>query len=106
MSSKFSCADAERYWTEATGLHADQLVFVDETGFNQKCFQCRYGRALKNKKCIMQTFGPNTRRTNVIAAVSTRGFLAVQMFQGSCTTEVFNDYIINELVCLLVTCIY
>ena len=61
MSSKFSCADAECYWTEATRLHADQLVFVDETGFNHKCFQHFYGHALKNKKCIMQTVGPNTQ---------------------------------------------
>ena len=46
----------------------------------------------------MRTFGPNTRRTNVIAAVSTQGFLAVQMFQGACTREIYTDFIINELV--------
>ena len=98
MSAKFSSIDAERYWTEITGLRPDQLVFVDETGFNQKCFQRQYGRSFKNQKCRMQTFGPNTRRTNVIAAVSLRGFLAVKMFNASCTRETYNDYIIHELV--------
>ena len=46
----------------------------------------------------MRIFAANTRRTNVIAAVSLRGFLAVKMFQASCNKEIYNEYIINELV--------
>ena len=103
MSSKFSKIDAACYWSQVAGLCPDQLVFVDETGFNQKCFLRCYGRSRKNQKCIMQTFGPNTRRTNVIAAVSQRGFLAVQIFQGACTRAIYNDYIINELVYIFKT---
>lgn len=98
LSSKFSTTDAERYWTEVAGLKPEQLVFVDETGFNQKSFQRRYGRSKKNTKCLMRIFAANTRRTNVIAAVSLRGFLAVKMFQASCNKEIYNEYIINELV--------
>ena len=74
------------------------MVFVDETGFSNKCFYRQYGRSKKNQKCIMQTFGPNMHPTNVIAAVSMCGFLAVQMFQGVCTRDIYNDFIINELV--------
>ena len=98
MSAKFSTVDAERYWSQVAGLRADQLVFVDETGFTQKAFYRRYGRSLKNQKCIMHTFGPSSRRVNIIAAVLLRGFLAVQMFQGACTRDVYNDFIITQLV--------
>ena len=90
--------DVECYWSEVEGLHAEQLVFVDETGFTQKAFYHHYGWPLKNRRCIMHTFGPSSHCTNVIAAVSMCGFLSVQMFQGSCTRDVYNDFIITQLV--------
>ena len=83
------------------GPHTDQLVFVDETGFTQKTFYHHYGQSFMNQKCTMHTFGLSSHWINVIAAGSLRRFLAVQMFHGACTRDVYNDFIITQLVSVL-----
>jgi transposase len=78
------------------------MVYIDETGFAPST--CRnYGWAKKGVQ-IHGVQQANLRpRTSLIGGYLNHRFIAPMLFDGTCNTEVFNQWLLHMLLPLLVT---
>jgi len=75
--------EKELLYTQLIGKYRkDQLVFIDETGFDCKSKNRRYGRAPRGQKVIATGEYLKGRHHSLIAAISTRGVLASYFIPG------------------------
>ena len=88
-----------QYANEICNIMDDNLVFLDETGFNLHLTP-RWGYSPRNSKCSVVV--PNSKGNNVsvIAAIDINGLLAYKVKIGSFNSESFVDFINNELPCI------
>lgn len=63
---------------------ADNIVYFDETGFEQWVSR-EHGWAVRGKKIFGEAVGKYHKRTNLIMAQRGRDWLAPLLFEGSCT---------------------
>lgn len=68
------------------------LVYVDETGFDQNDYR-PYGWADKGKTIHGERRGNRTQRTSLLLAQCGNERLAPMLFEGTCTSDLFNDWL-------------
>jgi transposase len=73
------------------------LVFVDESGFAHDMPRL-YGYSLKGKRCYGKHDWGAKGRTNVIGALLLGTLLTISTFQSNINTEIFNAWVIQDLV--------
>lgn len=72
------------------------LVYLDESGFEPQAVR-RYAYAAKGKRVYGVVCARKRPRTSLIAARIGKDFEEPFLFEGSCTTEVFNGWLERQL---------
>ncbi len=73
------------------------LVFIDESGFAHDMPRTR-GYAKKGERCFGVHDWGAKGRTNVIGALVSGILLTVSLFQTTINTEIFNAWVVQELI--------
>ena len=70
----------------------NNLVYVDESGIELKiCKEKGWGK--KSKKLVGKKSGKYYERTNIIAGLLNNQSIAPMVFNGSCNTDLFNNWV-------------
>ena len=70
----------------------EKLVYIDESGIEERIVKDR-GWGKRNEKLIAKKSGKYYERTNIIAGYVNKKSIAPMVFNGSCTTELFNNWV-------------
>jgi transposase len=88
----------QEYLTALSSINANQIVYVDESGFDPR-EKYAYGWSPIGEKIVDDKKGKRSKRINMISALDAEGNLfAPFVFEGSCNTEIFNIYVSQVLV--------
>lgn len=77
---------------------ADQIVCVDESGSDDKTGDRQYGWSENGVRAIVQRWLRDRKRVSVVAEYSLDGYIASRTFEGTSTRDLFEDFIIDELL--------
>ena len=86
------CLRLEQYKAESR-----PLVYLDESGFAHDMPRL-HGYTLKGERCFGTHDWGAKGRTNVIGALLLGTLLTISMFQANVNTEIFNTWVIQDLV--------
>ena len=75
----------------------EKIVYIDESGIEMKIIKDR-GWGTKKEKLSSKKSGKYYERTNIIAGYVNKKSVAPMVFNGSCTSEVFNSWVENFLI--------
>ncbi|KIJ52296.1 hypothetical protein M422DRAFT_89347, partial [Sphaerobolus stellatus SS14] len=89
------CAQKQAEYVQCIGSNylSEQLVFVDESSFNQRTTYRGYGWALTGQRAVRKAFFLQGKRYSVLPAISLDGIIFVKVVEGSFNTELFTDFI-------------
>ena len=79
-------------------FEAAQIVCVDESGSNDKEGDRNYGWSTQGSKAVVRRWLQRKPRVSVLAAYAVDGYCAARTFMGTCTGDIFEDFIIDELL--------
>jgi len=78
--------------------HADQLIFVDEMGSDDRTGDRSYGWSDKGLRAVVSRWLQRKKRVSVLPAYTVDGYIVATTFPGTCTAEIFEDFIIDQLL--------
>ncbi|ESZ89882.1 transposase [Sclerotinia borealis F-4128] len=77
---------------------ADQLIFVDESGSDERTGDRLYGYAKSGTKAVVSRWLSHRERVSVLPAYTVDGYIASTTFVGTCNGDIFEDFIIEQLL--------
>jgi transposase len=79
---------------------ADQIVSVNESGSDDRAGDRQYGWSTQGARAIVRRWFSRGRRdrVSVLAGYTIEGYIAATTFYGTCTGDLFEGFIINELL--------
>ena len=77
---------------------ARQLVFVDESGSDERTGDRLFGWADSGVRAIVYRWLANKDRVSVLPAYTIEGYIASMTFKGTCTGDIFEEFIIEHLL--------
>ena len=87
---------------EITSLYtADQLVVLDETSKDNRTICRKYGRAPSGEDPFAEVSLDQGVRYSILPALTIDGYLAVRVVEGSINGAEFYDFVVNDVVSLL-----
>lgn len=101
--------ELRREWMEEvqTEFVAEQMVFVDESSKDERTIYRRFGRATKGQDASVKAKFVRGTRYSIAAAITTEGYIATRVVEGSVDGSEFLDYIVEEVVrCIITTCYF
>ena len=75
----------------------ESLVYIDESGIELTICKDR-GWGKKSEKLVGKKSGKYYERTNIIAGLVNNKSIAPMVFNGSCNTDLFNNWVENFLI--------
>jgi transposase len=72
---------------------AEQLIFVDESGANERTADRKYGWSLRGIPCRAKSSGKRSSRWSILPAIGINGYLDWEVYHGSYNAERFNNFI-------------
>jgi transposase len=93
-------ASAEKrseYLEKVSKYNKEQMVYLDESGIDRTICQDR-GWGKVGKLLIGQKSGKHYQRTNIIAGLVNNKLIAPFVFNGTCNTELFNNWVEKFLI--------
>ena len=87
----------EEYQKVIADISPKNLVYIDESGIEMTIVKDR-GWGAKKEKLAGKKSGKYYERTNIIAGYVNKKSIAPMVFNGSCTTELFNSWVENFLI--------
>jgi transposase len=85
------------YKKKIEDIPIDKIVYIDESGIEMKIIKDR-GWGAKKEKLSSKKSGKYYERTNIIAGYVNKKSVAPMVFNGSCTSEVFNSWVESFLI--------
>jgi hypothetical protein len=74
------------------------LIFIDESAKDERSLSRFYGYAPVNTRAQKKVVFVRGKRYTILPALSLDGFVAMDIFEGSCDRIKFNNFILNQLV--------
>jgi len=74
-------------------FRSDQLVFLDESGFNPRNGDATHGWAMKGEVIRCKVPGPKSENYSLLPAMTVDGYIACSVHQGAVNKELFRDFI-------------
>lgn len=75
-------------------------MYLDESGFESSTTR-QYGYALRGQKIYGERSGQTRPRTSLLAALVNKTLIKPMLFDGTCTTKIFNTWLKNWLCPIL-----
>jgi transposase len=79
-------------------LQANQFVFVDESGSDERTGDRNYGYALSGSRAIVKRWLQGRKRVSVLPAYTLDGYIESITFLGTCTGDIFEDFIVDTVL--------
>lgn len=79
----------------------DQLVFMDESSKDERTSTRFYGYSEINSKAIKKVVFIRGKRYTFLPALTKKGIIAVDIMEGSCTKQKFKEFVVSQVVCIL-----
>jgi transposase len=79
-------------------FHARQLVFIDESGANERNGRRRNGWAPKGCAAYIKDILQYTKNWSILPAYSIDGYISTVMFKGSINGERFEEFVIEYVL--------
>jgi hypothetical protein len=76
----------------------NQLIFIDESAKDERSLSRLYGYSPRNTRAQKKVVFIQGKRYTILPALTLRGFVAVDIFEGSCNKKKFVDFILNQVV--------
>ena len=92
-----SQAKRDKYQEVIQGIPIESLVYIDESGIELTICKDR-GWGKKSEKLITKKSGKHYERTNIIAELVNNKSIAPMIFNDSCTTDIFNNWVEHFLI--------
>ncbi len=77
---------------------AEQLVCVDESGSDERTGDRQFGWSDSGARAIVRRWLANKDRVSVLPAYTVEGYITSVTFEGTCTGDIFEDFIIDQLL--------
>jgi transposase len=77
---------------------AEQLVFVDESGSDDRTGDRQFGWSDKGVRAVVHRWLENKERVSVLPAYTIEGYITATTFYGTCTGQIFENFIIEQLL--------
>lgn len=94
--------DLRAIWEGELGQHEyqdpDLFVFLDESAVDNHTFQRTMGWSQINTPCVERGTFLRGTRYSILPALSIEGIIALDIFEGSVTKEIFLNYIREQVV--------
>jgi hypothetical protein len=87
----------EEYLKIIKDIPAESVVYIDESGIDLTICKDR-GWGIKSEKLIGKKSGKYYERTNIIAGYVNHKSIAPMVFNGSCNTELFENWVEQFLI--------
>jgi transposase len=85
-------AGLQRTW------HPDQLLFLDESGANERTGDRKFGWAPIGKECQIVLPLKRSKRWSILPALDIKGYIAWRIFQGSINAEIFYEFLRDQVL--------
>lgn len=87
----------KKYQKEIEGIGSEKLVYIDESGIDLTICKDK-GWSVKGSPISAKKSGKYYQRTNIIAGLVNNKSIAPMIFNGSCTTDLFNSWVEGFLI--------
>jgi transposase len=77
---------------------ASQLVFVDESGSDERTGDRHYGWAERGVRAQVSRWLADRDRVSILPAYTIDGYIACRSFKGTCTGDIFEEFIIEQVL--------
>lgn len=77
---------------------AEQIICVDESGSDERTGDRQYGYSHRGARARVQRFLKDRDRVSVLPAYTIDGYIVAKTFYGTGTTEIFEDFIFDQLL--------
>jgi hypothetical protein len=84
----------------------EQLIFLDESSKDERSLTRYYGYAIANARARKSCVFLRGKRYTILPALSLDGILAVDIMEGSCTKDRFSEFVLSQLVSILILKLY
>ena len=85
------------YQNAIKNIPPQSLVYIDESGIELTICKDR-GWGKKSEKLVGKKSGKYYERTNIIAGLANNKSIAPMVFNGSCNTDLFNNWVEHFLI--------
>ena len=85
------------YASEISHIRPENLVFLDELGFNNHTKRS-YGYSTKNSKAYYPANASKSKNISLLCAITLNGCIAYEYKEGSFNSDSFSNFILNQLV--------
>ncbi len=79
----------------------NQLIFLDESAKDERSLSRLYGYSPRNTPAQKKVVFVRGKRYTILPALIMEGFVAVNVFEGSCDKRKFVDFVLGQVVCKL-----
>ena len=83
---------------QISDFNPEQLIFIDETAKDERNLSRAYGYSTINTRAKKSVVFIRGNRYTILPALTLNGFIAAEVIEGSCTKELFQAFIINQVV--------
>lgn len=83
---------------QISDLNPEQLIFIDETAKDERSLSRAYGYSTVNTRAKKSVVFVRGKRYTILPALTLDGFIAAEIIEGSCNKELFQAFIINQVV--------
>jgi hypothetical protein len=91
--------ELQTHWQyQLQSLTAEQILCVDESGSNGRTGDRHYSWSHKAARAIVRRWLRNRERVSVLPAYIIEGYIAAKIFKGTCTREIIEGFIIDDLL--------
>ena len=86
-------------WTfKMTNWDARQLVFVDESAYNERTGDRRYGWGPSGQRARVKRWLKKSERWSLLPAYTLEGYIKPILFKGSITAKIFQEWIRDDVL--------
>ena len=101
IAMKRSVEARSEFRTEMASVHADMLIWIDETGTDNRDCCCHCGYHMQGMTPTSHILDIRGKRLSVITAMSTRGIENIQVVQNTVGGDAFLHFVQTSLVRIL-----
>ena len=76
----------------------NQLIFLDESAKDERSLSRLYGYSPRNIPAQKKVVFIRGKRYTILPALTLNGFIAIDIFEGSCDKKRFVDFVLDQVV--------
>ncbi len=75
----------------------DQLIFIDESGANERIGDRKFGWAPIGDECQVISPLKRSERWSILPALDVKGYIAWRIFHGAINTQIFDEFLRDQV---------